>query len=305
MKKKKFYYKHKPIMILSVDCLHHIIECLDAHDLIVASRISIEWYNIVMLPKFWRLNIKNIFYPEWFTDNGTDTVSIMNHRQINDIHNRKALWKVNEKRYNNNPRHLILDRNNQNLSIHYKWKVNNWSTCNTRISSPTFCIGGVQFQILCYPAGNLNTDVENSGVSMYLMGERVPKVSHEKKIERRRRRRRRREKRRQMNEVKKGNTDASKSSNENISSYETNEPTDSGKKIHLFEVSGIPVYLVYIHIISRSINIESKHKETGRVSSLSLEIQKSKKSIDREKFLSKKVHRIIYTVLETAQNLNY
>ena len=184
-------------MRIHSDLLHLVIECLDATSLIAASQVSGEWYNICMTPKYWRNNYR-VHHPDFFPSSSSSSSSsastLLNHKDRSvDNH---ALWKVNEKRYNNNPRQLILDRNNNNVSVHHRWAVTNWSQKilnRDRLRSPKFMVGGVQFQILCYPAGNADgQENEPTGVSMYLMGERTAPPSRATVVRRRNRRRQRR-----------------------------------------------------------------------------------------------------------------
>jgi len=154
-------------MRLSTDCLRHVISYLDTSGLLAAAQTSVEFYNVSMLVPNWR---RASFHT--FPELGGGNMAVSFEGTSVD----KTSWRIAERRYNNNPRNLVLDCNQKNRSVRYIWKVERWSEIEVgeRFTSPPFIVGDVSFQILCYPAGNPDTagGQHEGSVAMYLTGER-------------------------------------------------------------------------------------------------------------------------------------
>ena len=158
-------------MRISYDCLHNVFKFLDIPHLIVASQVNVEWYNLSMLRKFWRRQLF-VQYPSFLEDKHLTEAE---HADLNHCLNRRdrkthTLWKIMEKRYNNDPRHLLLDRNNNNASVVLRWPVASWSVkmqANERLRSPFFYVGDAKFQILCYPCVRTDGGLKSQYIRPY------------------------------------------------------------------------------------------------------------------------------------------
>ena len=111
-------------MRLSTDCLRHVISYLDTSGLLAAAQTSVEFYNVSLLIPNWRRAFFHAF-PE--LGGGNNTVSFEGTSVD------KTSWRIAERRYNNNPRSLVLDRNQKNRSIRTVWKGKFFRFFNNKI----------------------------------------------------------------------------------------------------------------------------------------------------------------------------
>jgi len=101
----------------------------------------------------------------------------LNHEKTKNKDDHKTIWKLAEKNYLNNPRQLILDKNQLSSSVLHRWEVTNWSSKKgQRLESAPFYVADAQFKVLCYPTGNVQAGGTNSGVAMYVCGEVRPNL---------------------------------------------------------------------------------------------------------------------------------